>query len=303
MALRYREFPAPGPLTDFVDSFWSLQGRAGAALPGRPLGGSHAEPVLPDGCPELVLNLADPFLRHGSSGPPRRQPASLLVGQLTSPIVLQPTGAVDLIGVRFRPSGLGGVLRGLPAAELTDGDFDLEEIVGARAKGVAEMLHHDGTPARRVAALATWFRRALLHNRRPDPVARRAEEAIRSAHGRLRIDALAASMGVSRRHLERRFHGSVGIGPKLLARIARFQHLVRSLDRSDSPRWAGLAVQCGYYDQAHLIRDFRQFTGESPAAFLGAEHSLAELFTHGHAGERRAGSRVAFFQDGPLQTP
>lgn len=284
MALRYREFPARGPLADFVDCFWSLQGRADAAVPGRPVGGSPGEAVFPDGCPELVLNLADPFLRHGSSAPPRRQPASLLVGQLTSPIVLQPTGTVDLMGVRFRPSGLGGVLGGLPAAELTGGDFDLEEIVGARAKGVAEMLHDDGTPAGRVAVLATWVGQALLRDGRPDPVARRAEEAIRSADGRLRIDALAASMGVSRRHLERRFRGSVGIGPKLLARIARFQHLVRRLDRPDSPRWAGLAVQCGYYDQAHLIRDFRQFTGESPAAFLGAEHALAELFTHRRAG-------------------
>ena len=95
-------------------------------------------------------------------------------------------------------------------------------------------------------------------------------------------------LGVSRRQLERKFLSEVGIGPKLLCRILRFQQVFRAMERDDAT-WAGIAAACGYYDQAHLIRDFQEFARETPSALLRQRDELTEYF---HAEE----SAVAFFQ-------
>ena len=93
------------------------------------------------------------------------------------------------------------------------------------------------------------------------------------------IDELAGRLGLSGRQLELRFKERVGIGPKLLARMVRFQRIFQALEARASRRWGRVAAECGYYDQAHLIRDFRQFTGQTPAAFFRDENLLAKLFT------------------------
>lgn len=86
--------------------------------------------------------------------------------------------------------------------------------------------------------------------------------------GCLGIGRLAAEIGCSRKHLVAGFGSEIGLPPKTLARILRFARVLRRLDGADRPAWAEIALDCGYYDQAHLIRDFRQFAGTTPAAWL-----------------------------------
>ena len=99
--------------------------------------------------------------------------------------------------------------------------------------------------------------------------------------GRITIDRLASSAGISARQLERRFLGEVGIGPKLFCRILRFQQVFRAV-AEDSAGWAALAIDCGYYDQAHLIRDFQEFAHQTPAVLLAQTDGLTEAFTRKH---------------------
>jgi transcriptional regulator GlxA family with amidase domain len=96
--------------------------------------------------------------------------------------------------------------------------------------------------------------------------------------GLVSVDQLASSAGVSSRQLERRFLQEVGVGPKLLARIVRFQQVFRAVDQLN-PAWATVAVECGYYDQAHLIRDFNQFAQQTPAVLFASQSALTESFT------------------------
>jgi AraC-like DNA-binding protein len=84
-------------------------------------------------------------------------------------------------------------------------------------------------------------------------------------------------MGISTRQLQRRFRAAVGIAPKVFCRIQRFQQVVRAMD-NPSHDWTAIATGAGYYDQAHLIRDFRQFAGKTPSALLKAELKLGRLF-------------------------
>ena len=122
--------------------------------------------------------------------------------------------------------------------------------------------------------------------RRIDPHVRAAVDLIQRERGLVTVDALARRVGLTARHLERRFNHVVGISPKRLARITRFQRALRLLDARDSPqRGAHTAAACGYADQAHFIRDFRALAGCSPGAHMMRRAELNGFFG---SGERAA---------------
>ena len=107
------------------------------------------------------------------------------------------------------------------------------------------------------------------------------ETAIETA-GLISVSGLARRVNLSSRQLERRFLDSVGMTPKRFCRIRRFQRVLQAMEEPGA-NWADAAVQCGYYDQAHLIRDFRRFSGLTPACLLGADTDLAAHFVQNYA--------------------
>lgn len=104
--------------------------------------------------------------------------------------------------------------------------------------------------------------------RPPTPSVAWAWRRLNETAGRLTIGALAEELGSSRRHLITRFHEEIGLAPKALARVLRFNRVVGLLERETPMPWAELAQDCGYYDQAHLNGDFREFAGTTPTDFL-----------------------------------
>jgi AraC-like DNA-binding protein len=210
--------------------------------------GGGVERLLPDGTCEIVLNRGDPFRHEG-----RVQPRAMVVGQLARFMEIEPQGAVDLVGIRFRPGGLFPFLRA-PMHELTGTWADLRDVDrGLRLEdGIEEALLARLRPANGAVAAAV----------------------IAIERGEQRIGQVAAEARVHARRLERMFLREVGLPPKMLARIARFQGVLRG-----SGDWAAVAQRCGYYDQAHLIRDFREFAGESPTAYFARRHPMSDAFT------------------------
>ena len=108
---------------------------------------------------------------------------------------------------------------------------------------------------------------------------------ILSTHGCERVELVGRGAGISSRQLERTFRNDVGVPPKVLSRIVRFQRVLRVASpgatagpRSCATSWADIAIGCGYTDQAHLIRDFREFAGETPAALMSSEAAIADYF-------------------------
>ena len=118
-----------------------------------------------------------------------------------------------------------------------------------------------------------------------------AVERIHDAGGNLDIATLARELGHSHKHLIHQFHEHVGLPPRRLARLLRFDRAVQRLKAGGPVRWADFAVELGYFDQAHLNRDFRQFTGGPPSALL--RRSLPD------AGGFEAGAQVKSVQEGP----
>jgi transcriptional regulator GlxA family with amidase domain len=132
-------------------------------------------------------------------------------------------------------------------------------------------------PASRRAAVDTFLAGVVTSRPAPDPLVRRAVESIEDSHGTIALEQLATTLGCSSRHLQRLFSARVGISPKLLARIRRFQR-VFSAWRDDPRSLSRVAAECGYFDQPHLIRDFRDFAGQAPAAFLANQPEFTRLF-------------------------
>ena len=257
--MRYREIRPSAAAAGFVDRYWVLELDASEA--------GEEQKVVPDGSSELILNFAEPF-ESFSSGEWRKQPVSFLAGQITGPLRLRSTGRSRTFGVRFLPHGAGKAL-GLPMTEVRDSIVPVADVSTALARELDDAQNWE----RIEAALIGCKHRAGREDALIDAAVRQVELGSNA-------EQVASDAGISRRQLERRFLNLVGLTPKHFQRMRRFQRVFLAVEH-DAAGWADAAVSCGYYDQAHLIRDFQEFAGKAPAALL-AGTDLAEHFLHRH---------------------
>jgi len=261
----YERRPQP-PLSRFVECFWTLESDVPSTQP---------EQILPDGCVELILNFGSRFSQHGD-GKLKLQPRSFLVGQMTGPILISPTGPVQLLGIRFHPGGTLPFLR-LPLHEITDQVVDLGSLSSKLERELLGVTSQSPLLSEKVTAVETFLTNQLLNTKDNSWLMMLAARIVDSG-GLVAVDRLANHAGISSRQLERRFLREVGLGPKLLGRIIRFQQVFRAVEQSNSA-WAEVAIACGYYDQAHLIRDFNQFARQTPAVLFSNQSAFTEWFT------------------------
>jgi AraC-like DNA-binding protein len=268
----YTEFLPSPALAPVVERIWTLTASAGEM--------GVSQPVLPDGRPELVMHFGDRFDRVSLDGETSRQATTLFAGQLTEQLTLKPSGAVAVLGVRFRPYGAWSVLR-IPQHHLTGMTLDVEEV----DSGLARALRRVRDETEDVMAAVPLVQKQLerwIADRALDPRLAIATRAIVESDGLVSIENVAARVALTRRQLERRFLAEVGIAPKRLARITRFQRALRVLDEVDTRgRGALTAAACGYADQAHFIREFRQLAGCSPSEHLLTRGEMTGFFVHG----------------------
>jgi AraC-like DNA-binding protein len=170
-------------------------------------------------------------------------------------------------GVQLNLTPLGARrLLGLPMDELARRVVAIEDVVGGGAGLVERLDGAPGWPAR--FALLDALLVARLHEAPAvDARVQRAWERLCASDGAVEISALAREVGWSRRHLAERFRTEVGLPPKSVARILRFERVTRTLRANAGGGLADLAYACGYADQAHLNRDFREFAGTTPTAY------------------------------------
>jgi AraC-like DNA-binding protein len=248
----YTEIAPPVDLARYIDRLWLRTTVRGA--PGR------VHRVLPDGCVDIIVD-AD-------------RGAAALVGTMTRALEI-PDGPTNLVAVRFKP-GTAAVLTGFALAELTDRRADVAEL--GIADALAGRVSDAWTPEARVAAIVTWLRGRLGGAPPPDPAIGHAVAWLSSG---ARVDEVAREVGVSRQYLARGFRREVGVTPKQLARIARMQRAAIAIGRRGRDL-ARLAVELGYFDQAHLANDLRALVGVTPAT-LAAERPIAMSHLFGQA--------------------
>lgn len=253
--MNYTEHQPMPVLADYLECVWFVSD-ADASPAARPV-----ERVLPDGCIEWIFHLGAPFQRWTQAEGWQLQARSFVVGELTQFLLLQPGGPVSVMGVRFKPGGAYRFLA-LPLDLLTDRTISTEDVWGPGARYLEEAVLSARTDAERTRLVEGFLVQRLLISARP-----RFDAAIThiiSSRGRMRMGQLADSVGWSRRQLEREFRASAGLSPKALARIIRFQNLLRLVGEGELCEWASLALESGYADQPHMVREFREFSGQSP---------------------------------------
>jgi AraC-like DNA-binding protein len=237
---------------------------------------------LPSPFMTLIFTLNEP-LEVAAHPDPRQAPGqydTLIGGLHTTPALITHDGFQSGIQLGLSPLGARALL-GRPAGELADTDLDAAELLGPFAREVREQLRAESTWPARFAVLDR-----MLLSRIPGGGRERSAGAevgyawrrlLRSG-GRVSISDLAAATGWSDRHLRSRFRAETGLTPKAAARVIRFYRARLLLQRpaSGPPVLADLAAECGYYDQAHLAREFRALAGCAPTQWLADEFRFVQ---------------------------
>jgi AraC-like DNA-binding protein len=220
--------------------------------------------ILPRGCAHLLINLAPPqFLVDSRTGARRPFRDVWFSGQHQTYLDTEAPEGIALLGISFRADGAYAVTAS-DQEHLAENVVELAALLGAEARELRQRLLETPAIAARFRLVEAWLLERLTRGRRPHPATTWAVERIGASAGQLRIEELAKSSGYSRKHLAALFRREVGLTPKALARVHRFHAALASLRARSEVEWSRLAAECGYYDQSHLIRDFRSFSGCTP---------------------------------------
>jgi AraC-like DNA-binding protein len=248
-AVFFQQYISRRPLAEFVAFFWYWRGHTAQGAPER---------ILPMPTVELVINLdrgraAD----AGISGPQSRA------------FIIEGTAQRELLGVHFKSGGAFPFL-GCPSGELLNLNLTLTDLWGKRkASELLARVHEAATAAGKIQTLEKWL---ILNATRPlqhHPIVCFALREFHRNPGLLKSDILAESIGVSQRRFIQLFRDEIGLAPKLFSRVQRFQQAIKAIDMRDTVDWLDLALSCGYFDQAHFIHDFREFSSLTPGQYLG----------------------------------
>lgn len=246
----YHEYPPHPTLATHVACLWTSH-----ALPA---GAPVRRRILPDNCIDILWQ--------------DRAPLGFVAGMMSRAHGFEASAPVLTVAVRFLP-GAARAFFDLPLHELQDAHPPLEALwpKDEAERLAAALWERERTPRQRLATIerALLARLAMRVPAPADRLARAAIHLIEHAGGGIRIEDLARTLGVSRQHLALQFRERVGLPPKTFAMVSRFRRASAALRRQTAAPvdWARLALDCGYYDQSHLIHEFRLFADQTPEAF------------------------------------
>ncbi|MBF2074573.1 MAG: AraC family transcriptional regulator [Synechococcales cyanobacterium C42_A2020_086] len=224
--------------------------------------------LLPMGTMELVINLDEDriplFDRHsriecGSTN------GAMICGTHSENFIIRDANKISVIGVHFKPGG-GGAFFELPAGELYNERISVNEIWKTRAAELRDRLAQESAPETRFRVLEQFLMQMLRPIKYHPAVNFALHQFQQPAN--LTIRSITEQTGFSARHFNQLFRDQVGITPKLFCRIQRFQKVLEMLSVKAPVDWLDIAFTCGYFDQAHLIHDFRAFADCTPTEYL-----------------------------------
>jgi len=203
------------------------------------------------------------------------------------------TGSIDTFMIFFQPTGMHRMFS-TPMHELTNTHLEARVVLGAGIDELAERLNEGRSFEHRVRIANAYFLRRCSTLASPDRITHAAMSVLRRRR-RIQVPALAEQACMSPRQFERRFTREIGLPPKLYARIARFESALESKALSAAESWTEITNRLGYFDQMHLIKDFREFSGEVPTILI----SQLETAYEAHLEEIRSGRKAPILSSTP----
>ena len=268
----YAEYAPAIELRPFVECLWTRTSV-------HPIAGGRVHRIPPDGCTDIVVAFRD-VSPHAprSAAPPV---SALVVGTMTRPMVVRTEPSLSMLGVRFRP-GFARTFLGAATQDLTDERAPLRTL-WSETDALLEELARSVTTTDRIRIVQRALAARVVRSPSPPPEVVSATRLIARSSGHVTVEALSRMLGVTRQHLARRFADWVGVSPKMLCRIVRTRAVTTRLRGAADVDWAAVAHDAGYYDQSHLVAEFKALVGLTPTAWLAWA---------------RAAEPVPFLQDG-----
>lgn len=255
----YKTYQPRSTLSQFIEFFWMREGDNLSVVQTR---------LLPMGTMELVINLHEdriPLFDRQSRIQLGSTNGVMLCGTHSENFIIRDADKISVMGVHFKPGG-GAAFFELPAGELYNERISLDELWKTRASELRDRLAQESTPEARFWMLELFL---MQMQRSPDyhPAVNFAlQQFQQSANSTIR--AITEQTGFSTRYFNQLFRDQVGITPKLFCRIQRFQKVLEALSSKAPVDWLDIVFTCGYFDQAHLIHDFREFADCTPTEYL-----------------------------------
>jgi len=239
----YKEYPPHPLLIPYIETYWASNGFTDREIKQR---------ILPDGCVDIIFSFNSQTV------------FPFIVGTMTSFFDAVYKGNIKLFGIRFRPGGITAFTH-IPISEFTDMQIDIHSTETILDKYFFDEIGNCSTTKNIASCIDNYFLQKLPVLFLPDRQITYAIDLIEQTKGNISSIALLADKAcLSERQFERRFKASTGVSPKIFNRIIRFKHLSRMLKDQPQQSLFETAIECGYYDHAHLIKELKRLSGYKP---------------------------------------
>lgn len=258
-----------GDLAAFVKCYWTLESPKEET--------STRNTIVPDGCMKLIFHYGDVYKHYPKNGGSLTLPRCFLIGQLTRPYDVEPTGETATFFVCFHPDGFLPFTT-IPIKEMENIAVSLEDLFGKDGEEVGQNILKANTTTERISLIETFLGKRLTEADTVDHIVKSTVETILTANGQFSVSKLSQQNNINRRQLVRKFSSAIGLSPKQLSKTIRIQATLKTLLTTDVTSLTDLAHENQYFDQAHFIKDFKEFTGLTPKEFYGDSLKMSLIF-------------------------
>ncbi|NSL85702.1 AraC family transcriptional regulator [Chitinophaga sp. Mgbs1] len=267
--MNYQIFEPHSDLAALVACYWTLESPKEKT--------PEKNTIVPDGTMKMIFHYGDLYKRYTENGDSTLLPRCFVIGQLTGPLEVEPTGETGTFFVRFHPYGFLPFTT-IPLKEMENTAVPLDKLFGKSGTAIAQKILAAASSAERIKLIETFLLKRLAHTQTIDHIVKSTVDTILTANGQLSVDELSRQTHLNRRQLVRKFSSAIGLSPKQLSKTIRLQATLKMLLHNKPGSLIALAYEGEYYDQAHFIKDFREFTGLTPKEFYGEHLKMSLIF-------------------------
>ena len=269
--MNYQTFEPHPELKSLISCYWTLEVPAQAD--------TQRQRIIPDGTIEMAFILGDDIKRYTTNDDFIIQPRAMVLGQTIAPFYIEPTGYVNTFAIRFYPYGFANFVSE-PIKNLADKETPLALLFEEKsAKDLEQQIIEATNVQQRIAIMETFLLSKLNEKPTIDTIVKTTIDTLLATKGSSPINVILKEDLSKRRQLERKFKKQIGMSPKQLGKVIRLQAALKMLLNKQRESLTHIAYETDYYDQAHFIKDFKEFTGTNPNEFLSNENmALSSLF-------------------------
>lgn len=267
--MKHQIFKPKSNLAKYIKCYWTLE----STKEETPVKNT----IVPDGYMKLIFHYGDVYRHYNEDGNSLTLPRCFLIGQLTRPYQVEPTGVTGTFFVCFHPNGFFPFAT-FPIKEMENTAIPLRRIFARDGQEIEQKILNVSTTLERIDLIEEFLFNRLSDKETIDHIVKSTVETILTANGQLSISELSRRNNINRRQLVRKFSSAIGLSPKQLSKIIRLQAALKTLLMKEVTSLTDLAYENEYFDQAHFIKDFKEFTGLTPKEFYGEALKMSLIF-------------------------